>query len=196
MAADFDKISKWYDNYLNQIYFKVLYKKIIHFIHGYLKPGDKFLDVGCGTGNWLLRLKKDYVLDLYGLDKSQGMINSAAKKSSLINFNVGQSENLSFEDSEFNFVSIIEAFHHFENQKKSLTEAHRVLKNGGHILLIDPVLDGLAKIIWLGTKIFSFERDSKHFYFKRLIALIEKSGFIIEKAKIKFGNAWILAKKI
>jgi ubiquinone/menaquinone biosynthesis C-methylase UbiE len=195
MTADFDKISRWYDIPLNQIYFKILYKKAICFIDEYLKSGDKLLDIGCGTGNWLVSLQKINNLNLFGLDRSRGMINRAAGKSNAIDLSMGKAESLPYGSGEFNFVTIIESFHHFDNHKQALLEARRVLCNKGYIFLLDPSLDGWAKFIWLGTKIFVFERASKYLYFKNLTALIRESGFMIIKSKIKFGNNWILAQK-
>src|SRR3989338_5241934 len=100
MTANFDKIAGWYDFSLNQLFFNFIFKRARVFINGHLKPGAKFLDVGCGTGNWLMSLK-NYNLELFGVDQSQGMINKAKLKYSEINFNLARAENLPFNDKEF-----------------------------------------------------------------------------------------------
>ena len=195
MTANFDKIAGWYDFSLNQLFFNFIFKRARVFINGYLKPGAKFLDVGCGTGNWLMSLK-NYNLELFGVDQSQGMINKAKLKYSEINFNLARAENLPFNDKEFDFISATEAVHHFEDPQIFFSEAFRVLKNNGHFLLIDPVLDGPAKVIWLGLKITPFERHAKFYYIGELLKLIKEAGFTIIKSESSLGNGWILAKKI
>lgn len=196
MTSYFDNISKWYDNPLNQIYFNIIYKKAIFYIDAYLDSADKLLDIGCGTGNWLVKLQKTYNMNLYGLDASQGMAGRAAAKSTSINLKIGKAENLPYDDEEFDFVTVVESFHHFSGHQEVLSESHRVLKSKGYFFLTDPSLNGWPKYIWLGTKILAFERSSKYFYLEKLASLVKEAGFVIVKSKSEFGNNWILAQKL
>ena len=68
-----------------------------------IKPGDKILDVGCGSGN--LTLTAGRIASAYGIDASSEMIDEARKKakrngSSAI-FDVGLVEKIAFPDATF-----------------------------------------------------------------------------------------------
>ncbi|MDP2909538.1 MAG: methyltransferase domain-containing protein [bacterium] len=195
MGYNFDPISRWYDNFFNQIYFRIIHRMGLAFIKDHLRAGQKFLDIGCGTGNWLLLLKKQFPLSLYSIDDSRGMMEAAKDKLPELQGFIGKAENLPFGNESFDFISIIEAFHHLEDQRKALSEAQRVLRGGGYIFLLDPVLEWPLQYLWKAAKILPFERESTFFRLKDLTSLFEQSGFRVLKSRAKLGNAWILAQK-
>jgi arsenite methyltransferase len=98
------------------------------------QPGERVLDVGCGTG----RLG-DYVASLvspdgevFGVDPLPLRIDIAARKNPRFQASVGRAEDLSrFGDHSFDVVYLNSVFHWIEDKSSVLAEVQRVLKPGG-----------------------------------------------------------------
>jgi ubiquinone/menaquinone biosynthesis C-methylase UbiE len=110
-----------------------------------VKPGDKVLDVGCGTGNLTLTSKSVTGASgaAYGIDASPEMISVAQKKAKRagadVVFDVGLVEKIPFPDATFDVVVSRLVIHHLPDdlKHKAFSEIFRVLKPGGHFLVAD-----------------------------------------------------------
>lgn len=126
-----------------------------------VKPGDRVLDVCCGTGSLTLTAQS-YAGPggkVYGIDAAPEMIEVAKKKASRsgleVVFDVGLIEKLSFPDATFDVVISRLAIHHLPDdlKRKGFMEILRVLKPGGHLLIADfnpptnPVLSHLTSAL-------------------------------------------------
>ena len=101
-----------------------------------LKPGDKILDVGCGSGIWLDRLRQQFGVDGVGVDISTNSLKDAAHASSEdIAFVGGDISHLPFKDGFFDAVFSLDVLEHVVEQDLCLREMVRVLKPGGRLLL-------------------------------------------------------------
>lgn len=99
----------------------------------------KILDIGCGTGNVLIRLESNKDFKLYGLDISEKMIKIAKKNlKDRAELKVGDSEYIPWEDNSFDAIVCNASFHHYPNPEKVLLEMKRVLKNTGTLIIGDP----------------------------------------------------------
>ncbi|MCB9451250.1 MAG: class I SAM-dependent methyltransferase [Anaerolineaceae bacterium] len=108
------------------------------------------LDVGCGGGQTLLRLKTLHPqLQLTGIDLSASQINRAqqrAKKQRCsIQFEVADAEALPFPDACFDVVYSFGSVKHWPNPLQGISECWRVLKAGGELLLTDGTSDATRK---------------------------------------------------
>lgn len=94
------------------------------------KPGEKVLDIGCGSGNHLL-FYKSLGLDITGLDASPCMIDKARKRlGEHCVFKKGRAGELPFDDNEFDLATLNNALEFIDNPINVLQEAGRVAKRG------------------------------------------------------------------
>lgn len=104
---------------------------------------SKVLDVACGTADSTIALAKAGIPYVTGIDISEGMLKVGEKKvkdlnlSSAINFKVEECENLSFDDNTFDAAFIAFGIRNFEDREKGLRELRRVLKDNGHLLILE-----------------------------------------------------------
>ena len=88
-------------------------------------------DVACGTGILADRIEHDlHPAAVYGVDMSEGMLNQARSRSSVVQWRRGPAEQLPFDDGALDAVVTTSAFHFFD-QPAALGEFHRVLSPGG-----------------------------------------------------------------
>ena len=95
------------------------------------------LDIGCGTGA-ALRYAHDRFNSgtLVGLDLPRMIDHArAASEGYDITFVAGTAEALPFPDEHFNLVLALNAIHHWQDQEKGLSEAARVLKPSGVLVI-------------------------------------------------------------
>ncbi len=167
-----------------------------------IDPFDNVLDVGCGTGPVIELLAKKYPEKHFvGLDITPAMIEVAQSKGlSNADFLVGDAENLPFGDESFDAVLCSNSFHHYPNPGAFLHEAHRVLRDGGKLILRDYTSNDV--VVWLMN---TFEMplarlvghgDVRILKMGEYRELVEAAGFAIEKLVAQKGfRAHLVAKK-
>jgi SAM-dependent methyltransferase len=103
------------------------------------QPRERVLDIGCGEGNHLLFFCR-LGLDVSGVDASPYMIRQARRhlgnRSSL---QVGQAEDLPYEDNEFDFASLINTLEFLDDPLGALKEAGRVARKGVFIGVMNSI---------------------------------------------------------
>ncbi len=119
-----------------------------------LSPGDKVLDVGCGTGTLAIMAKGIVgpTGEVYGIDPAPEMIDVARHKSARasveVNLQVGLIEAIPFPECTFDVVLSSLMVHHLPDdvKAKGLREVQRVLRPGGRLLVIDMKLSSSTLI--------------------------------------------------
>ncbi len=109
-----------------------------------IKPGERVLDVGCGTGGQTLPAAEvTGPGNVAGIDPSPDMLErareKAAKKRLDIDFRGAAIEKLPFDDQQFDVVLSSFMLHHLPKDvmRRGFGEIYRVLKPDGRLLAVD-----------------------------------------------------------
>jgi ubiquinone/menaquinone biosynthesis C-methylase UbiE len=115
------------------------------------RPGQRVLDVGCGTGNLLLALGRHQPgVELAGLDPDARMLARAQRKARragvAVSWQRGFGQELPYPDGSLDRVFSSMMLHHLEPQAKEalLADVRRVLRPEGMLVLAD--VDGHGAI--------------------------------------------------
>lgn len=108
-------------------------------------PGEKVLDVGCGTGTLAIAAKRRVgdAGTVDGIDASVEMIERARKKAKRAHFDavfrVAFAESTPFETSRFDVVLSTVMLHHLprDTRAQAIQEMRRVIKPDGRVLIVD-----------------------------------------------------------
>ena len=100
----------------------------------------RLLEIGCGTGNLLVRAKRDHPqLEAVGCDPDPRALDRARRKSNAIRFEQGYAERLPYADDGFDRVLSSMMLHHIADDAKpaAAAEVFRVLRPGGRLHVVD-----------------------------------------------------------
>lgn len=140
----FDTISKEYDGLNRVISFGIdvkWRKKVVAMVKK--TAPETVLDIATGTGDLAIHLTETGAQKIVGLDLSQGMLDVGIKKvqhkklDSVIEFVLGDSENLPFQDNSFDAITVAFGVRNFEHLEKGLQEILRVLKPTGLFVILE-----------------------------------------------------------
>jgi demethylmenaquinone methyltransferase/2-methoxy-6-polyprenyl-1,4-benzoquinol methylase len=99
-------------------------------------PGDRVLDVGCGTGD-LAIAARDAGGRVTGIDFAERMLERARRKAPDIDWVEGDALALPFADAEFDAVVTAFTLRNLEAIEDGLGEMRRVLRPGGRLAVLD-----------------------------------------------------------
>jgi ubiquinone/menaquinone biosynthesis C-methylase UbiE len=102
-------------------------------------PYGKALEIGCGTGFFLLNLKQAGVLDeAHASDLSPGMVQATIRNGEQLGLDVegrvADAESIPYDDATFDLVVGHAVLHHIPDVELALREVLRVLKPGGRFV--------------------------------------------------------------
>jgi len=158
-------------------------------------PGDRVLDLACGTGDLLARMARDTPgAALAGIDLTGEMVRRARQKLAAVpeaQIEEADAHDLPFGDEAFDIVVCASTLHYFTHPDQVLGEARRVLRPGGRLVVLDwcrdfwtcRVMDAMLQLV-----------DPAHgacYTLGELRALLRKSGFGVRfDFRYRFDLVW------
>jgi len=121
-----------------------------------LEPDLVVVDLGCGTGQ-ISRTLAPFVRRVIGVDASEAMLEAArARVPENVDLRAGQLEQLPLTDGDADCALLLLVLHYVVDPADVLTEAARVLKPGGRLLVVDMLPHDREELqetmghLWLG----------------------------------------------
>ena len=170
-----------------------------------LKPyaPQRILDVATGTGDFaLLATERLRPQQLIGRDLSEGMLAVGKEKvkkaglEHLIDLRKDDCMALSFEDNSFDAVTVAYGIRNFEDMDRGLHEMYRVLRPGGHLVIIEltrPVRFPIKQLFWLYAHVWMptigrlVSRDGKAYAYLTATMEVFPQGEIMQEVLRKAG---------
>jgi demethylmenaquinone methyltransferase / 2-methoxy-6-polyprenyl-1,4-benzoquinol methylase len=144
VAEMFNNISAKYDflnHFLSLGIDKIWRKKAVKMLKE-IKP-QRILDIATGTGDFAIESLSLNPKEVVGLDISEGMLEKGREKmikrkiDHIISMQLGDSENIPYEDNYFDALTVGFGVRNFENLEEGLSEMLRVVRPGGKILILE-----------------------------------------------------------
>lgn len=175
MALIFDKnTARSYESWCHSSLGRTIDESIEQLIVALLdpRPGERVLDIGCGTGDHLLIFNK-LGLDINGIDASPHMIEKARQRlGHRCTLKTGVAEDLPFDDNEFDLAVFINTLEFLDDPLQALREAGRVANKKVFVGVINSLSwNGLRARVqgYLGHPLFSHARFYSPWQVKSLL---------------------------
>lgn len=157
-----------------------------------IEKGGRLLEAGGGTARVSGQLAA-YFDEIIIADLNRSMLGQAKGKSEVQPV-CSHVEALPFPDGYFNSVLIVDALHHFCDQRRSIGESLRVLKSGGRLIIGEPdVTKILVKAVALFEKIALMR--SRFLSPETIKQMIASFGYEAAISRDDSYSAWIAATK-
>jgi len=131
MSFDFSKIASQYTKY------RTIHPKVLEeLLNSGISTGSKVLEVGCGTGNYIISIESIVGCQCFGIDISKEMLEKAKERTKKVKFLLGRAEELEFTENFFELVFSVNVIHHITGRREYFREAYRVLKPRGKICTV------------------------------------------------------------
>ena len=180
IAQMFDTISENYDRLNRVISFGIdikWRKKVLQIV---TQSNPKtILDIATGTGDLAILMAQTKAPKIIGLDISAGMLEVGKKKiqnkklSNTIEMVLADSEEMPFEDSYFDAITVAFGVRNFENLEKGLAEILRVLKPNGVFVILETSVPNKTPY-----------KQGYTFYSKNILPII---GTLFSKDNLAYG---------
>lgn len=117
------------------------YEQTLERVASYLKPTDRVLELGCGTGSTALKLAP-HTGSILATDFSEGMIAQAEAKMGVDNVRFLQADAFSpaLEDGAFDVVMAFNLFHLVDCVEETMARVHDLLVPGGVLISKTPCI--------------------------------------------------------
>ncbi len=150
-----------------------------------IEPGKRLLDIGCGEGSFILKVKKKFE-ETHGIDISFEAVELSQRLGIVakqVNLN---NEPIPYPDNYFDTVVTLDVIEHIFDPILFVDEIHRVLTPGGYAIISTPNIRKIQRIFSIimghfpGTSYDPIGFDGGHLHYftsKDLKQLLEEAGF-------------------
>lgn len=146
--------------------------------------GTLLLDIGCGSGNFLVELLRDGNWRAIGIDINPYAVQTATSRG--LDIRLGDLMDLEFPTSSFDAVTIWDVLEHVRNPKRTIEEIRRILKPEGYLFLSTPNGNSLQARLWQKYWVgWDIPRHLQVFTYHVLFNMLEDTGFVL-KGKFAF----------
>jgi arsenite methyltransferase len=156
-----------------------------------LKAGERVLDIGSGPGFLADEMAAEVGPQgaVHGVDPSESMLAISRRRESRVEYAVGDALALPYEDETFDAVVATQVYEYVPDMPAALTEARRVLRPGGRLLILDTDWDA---VVWHSRDrdrmMRVLEKWNDHladpYLPRRLPALLRDAGFALDSTAI------------
>lgn len=189
-AASRDVFLPLYDPIVSLMGFDSARRELVSFAN--IEPDHRILDIGCGTGTLLVKLKRQYrAAQVVGLDPDPKALRrariKAARASVSVQLDQGFANRLPYKRESFDRVLSSFMFHHLiqPERENMLQEVLRVLKSGGSLHFVDFIVDDASHRFF--DRLFRSHAQMKDNSDERIRELMTQAGFR-NVVKVREGN--------
>jgi SAM-dependent methyltransferase len=94
------------------------------------------LEVGCGTGNYIISIRDAVGCRCTALEPSKAMAAAFLARNSGVPLLEGRAEDLPLPADELDLVFSVDVIHHVVDHRRAIAEAFRVLRDGGRFCIV------------------------------------------------------------
>lgn len=172
VAAAYDRIAGWFDRTRTRALIEQPY---LDYLTRELKEGACILDLGCGTGEPLLRYLVERQFDVLGVDASAAMIAIARTRFPATRFEVGDMRELNLSGKFDAVVAWHSLFHLAPGDQRAMFETlARILAPGGLLMFTSGSEEGEVWSENGGEALYHASLDTAEYR-----ALLEGHGFSV-----------------
>ncbi len=157
-----------------------------------IPDGCRVLDVGCGTGRLLGLLAERGAVGT-GLEVAPEMVAVARRANPQMDIRQGTAEDLPFDDGTFDLVVTCLAYHHMDAPERFLAEAARVLVPGGRLVVAEPRLGVLRRV--LNAWFRAHDHIERFTTAAEIGADLERSGFVPVRTRSRGVTALVEVRR-
>lgn len=150
------------------------------------EPGERVLDLGCGTGSLAVRLKQEFPrVEVLGCDVDPGALGRARRKAAgagvSVRWCLGPAHDPPLPDRSVDLVTSTLLLHHLrtDGKRAALAAALRLLEPGGRLVLADFTRPSgvLRRIAFCGVRLLDGLAVTADHAAGRLAEIVESAGF-------------------
>jgi ubiquinone/menaquinone biosynthesis C-methylase UbiE len=140
------------------------------------KPGGRLLEVGCGTGDFLVQARARG-FEVHGIEYSSAAAATANQRLGAGTVNTGTLESARLPCENFNAIVACDVIEHVRDPKLFLQRAHACLLPGGLIFIVTPSVDSWSRK-WMRKHWMEYKLEHLFYFGEASIRLLFAStGF-------------------
>lgn len=155
--------------------------KILPFVKRNMTPETRLLDVGCGSGRFLMSIHEATGCRVEGIDISEQAVNSARDNYGIEVF-CGDITESAFSEDSFDIITAWWYLEHVPRPSEVLRTMYRFLKKGGYCIISVPNIDSFNGRVFK-DKWYHLDCPRHLFLYspKTISGFLKKTGFTLEK---------------